>query len=212
MSVGIFTPKKNSHKSIWIGLLLACAIPFMGFSQEQAEGPQTLQEQYKQLMDKSETYQYYKVIPISKLNNLWGQVKDSLNTQKTTIHQKSRQIVSLQQRIDTLKSKLESTHKALDASEARNDQIDFLGISFSKTAYNILVWVIIIGLVIGLVFLFLAFQRSFRVTRNTKKDLDRVQEEFEEFRKKTNDKKIKLKRELQTALNKLEEIENKRPR
>jgi hypothetical protein len=43
------------------------------------------------------------------------------------------------------------------------------------------------------------------MTRQAKKDKELVDQELEDLRKRSHEKQVKIKRELQTALNKLEE-------
>ena len=54
----------------------------------------------------------------------------------------------------------------------------------NKIAYDAVMWTIRSALLILAGFLFLLFKRSYKVTRQTKKDLQELKDEFEDFRKK----------------------------
>jgi Skp family chaperone for outer membrane proteins len=84
--------------------------------------------------------------------------------------------------------------------------MNFFGILITKSVYNVILWGIVIGLVVLLIFLYLAFLNANRVAKQAKNDKVRVDEELEDLRKTDHDKQVKIKRELQTALNKLDEL------
>ncbi|MEQ9022021.1 MAG: hypothetical protein RLN82_04575, partial [Pseudomonadales bacterium] len=93
----------------------------------------------------------------------------------------------------------------LDESLELNDTIYFLGIPFSKVGYHIMVWVIIIALAVLGVMAYFMFIRSNSVTKRAKREFDSLQAEYEEHKTKARETQVKLKRELQTAVNQLNE-------
>jgi septal ring factor EnvC (AmiA/AmiB activator) len=170
-----------------------------------AEAPTTLDGKYNQLMDNSETYQIYKVIKINELNAFWSEVVDSLQQNRQKIEGLQDRVDQLSQTITSQKNEIESVKAELDESLTRNDSIEFLGIQFSKTAYHILVWAIIILLAAGIIVVFTLYKRSHSVTARAQKDYQTIQRDFEQYKDKAREKQVKLKRELQTAVNNLEE-------
>ena len=83
------------------------------------------------------------------------------------------------------------------------------GFLMHKNTYNLIVWGIIVGLGVAIFFLFGSQLRSKRLYKTTRKEFKDLVEEFEDYRKKSYDKKIKMGRELQTERNKVEELKNK---
>ena len=98
-----------------------------------------------------------------------------------------------------------STQEALESSNSLNGSIGFLGMEVSKTGYNIFVWIIIAALAIGIGAVFMLFQRSNAVTTQTKKTFKELEREYNAHKEKARETQIRLKRELQTALNALNE-------
>lgn len=173
---------------------------------ETSTAPQSLSEQFQEMKDKSETFNEYKVIKAYKLNAFWKNVSDSLSTVKGDLIVARQEITSLKGEIASLKDDLAETKEMLTQSETKNNSIAFLGADINKAVYNIILWGIILGLAVLAVSLYYAFKSSHKVTRKAKKEFEKVSADFENYRKLSQEKQIKLKRELQTEVNKVEEL------
>lgn len=170
-----------------------------------ASGQQSLQEKYDAMLDETETYEQYKVIPRARLNAFWSETMDTLN-------RKQRKIVELQSETQDAKAlaqqartELAEVQAKLDESLELNDTIYFLGIPFSKVGYHIMVWVIIIALAVLAIMAYFMFIRSNSVTSRTRREFEALQAEYDEQKNKAREQQVKLKRELQTAVNQLNE-------
>lgn len=184
---------------------LITLISFQGFSQEE-EADKNLEEQFEYLMRKSTTYQDYKVIKLVGINQLWDNVNDSIGIFHSNYYSAQNQIASLKEELTATKDTLDVTSSALEESDYNRDRISFLGIPLLKGAYNSVVWGIIIILAIIAVVLFMRFIKSNSVTKSTKKEYNKLEEEFENYKKNTRENDINLKRELQTANNTIEDL------
>ena len=67
-----------------------------------------------------------------------------------------------------------------------------LGMELQKGVYNTIMWIMVIVLLVGSVFLFLLFKRSFAVTNQTKSELDTIMGDYEEYRRSSREKYEKL--------------------
>lgn len=180
-------------------------------AQEAGDSEGRLSEQYRELMDRSETYEKYKVIAITKLDEFWAGVEDSLGLYRSQIADAKRQVARANETLQQAKDSLAVVNKQLAASEEENDGIYFLGMLLDKSFYNVLVWGIVGGLLVLLGVLYVSFKTSHQITSRAKKDLQQVSAELENLRHRSNEKQVKLKRELQTALNQIEEYKRKVP-
>ena len=72
----------------------------------------------------------------------------------------------------------------------------------NKTAYVSMMWVVVAILLIALIFFVLRFKSSFSTIKQTKFELDKVENEYEEHRKKSLKKEQELMRKLQDEINK----------
>jgi len=188
-------------KILVIFSMVAFAMQFETKAQEDAK----LSEQYQNMIENSETFEKYKVIPISKVNSFGQIMNDTINSLKENITVAKKARLEAEKARDSAKSQMTRIEEELETTKEAVDEMPFLGISTSKVTYNVIMWSLVVVLIAGLVVVYFMFLKSFRTTRQAKKDKELVSEELEELRKRSHDKQVKIKRELQTALNKLEE-------
>jgi len=105
-------------------------------------------------------------------------------------------------RIKELNLNIQNLQSELDKEKNRNDSIDFLGITIEKGVYSIIVWGIIVVLAIFLVVFISRFTSSNSITRGALKDLEDLQNEYEEYRTKAIEREQKVRRQLQDEINK----------
>jgi len=80
--------------------------------------------------------------------------------------------------------------------------MSLFGMQMSKTAYNLLMWSIIAGLFVFLLFFILKFKHSNVVTKEAKAALATLEDEFKAHRRTALEREQKVKRQLQDELNK----------
>ncbi len=86
------------------------------------------------------------------------------------------------------------------------DAVDLLGISVTKSGYNLIMWglVLVFGITAIVV---IARTGSYRREAKYRTDLyTELEEEYKTYKSKANEKEKKLARELQTERNKLDEL------
>lgn len=201
--------KKHDFSLRITALVLLFITSFAVLAQEEETvdpQPATLKGTFDGMMEKYSTYEQYKVIPITRMNQFWLEVNDSLVTKDRSIDRLNGEIVALNAMIDSLKSDLASVKASLETSEATNSEISFIGIPFDKTVYHILVWTIIILLASLAVIAYFMYIRSNGLTSRFKKDLEQMRHEYDDHRDKSREVQVKLKRELQTAVNTIDEM------
>lgn len=187
-----------SPKTLLVTAALLATI--FAFSQE---GP--LNDQYNTLKEKSETYEMYKVIQTQRLDAFWSSVNDTLSAYGESMTELKQKIFELEDQLSESNSIVEGLNQTLEESETRNSTIAFLGIDFEKWVYHLIVWILITALLVAGIVNFIMFKQGKVVTDRSVKELTKLTEEFESFKDKSREKHIKLKRELQTAVNALDE-------
>ena len=199
-------------KNIFLALaLIIILLPFSSKAQsaDESQGSQTLRSQFQEILDKSESYTEYKVIKRTSLNQYSRAVQDSLNARKTEINSLKSTVADQKSQIGTLSSRITELEAQLAKSEELRESLSFLGLNLNKTTYHTIVWVIIAGLAAFGVFAYTSFMRSNKVTSKTKKEYKNLEIEYEEHKKRSHEKQIKMGRELQTERNKVEELKAK---
>ncbi|WP_066225302.1 tRNA (guanine-N1)-methyltransferase [Formosa haliotis] len=191
--------------------LITCLITVSSFAQTQTSTESedqlslndgTLDNQFEYIIQKSNNYQNYKVVKKAWLQTLKAHTLDSLKAiQKDLIE--TQENVDLQaSEIATLKSNLSETQKTLDLTNEEKDSMQFFGMNLSKTTYNTFIWSIIGGLFVFLLFFIYKFKNSNTTTREAKRMLAEIEEEFDEHRKTALEREQKVRRQLQDELNK----------
>ncbi len=199
-------------------VLIAICIAFGTFFVSTAQTIQTTDEeeisndlgaQFEQLKDRSNNYQDYKVVKKSALNSLWKSVEDTLKVNRSEIHSLKGVVGDLETEVADLKRQVENRDKALDEREFQIEHMEFMGMSLTKSTYITLTWILIFILLIAVVVLWIRFKSAHSVTRNTRDELRVLQDEFDQHRKNSRDKETKLRRDLQTEINRVEELRGK---
>lgn len=183
-----------------IFFLSALFISFTGISQEQKNN--TIDTQFSDLIENSNTYQTYKVIKISELGLLQRNIRDSISSLKTTIKESESIISEQNNKIDSISHQIEGLNTELEQTQKKVENINFLGISTQKSSYNFIMWSIIIALLLVSSILFISFKKRNNDTKDARDKLAETESELESLRKRSLEREQKVRRELQDEINK----------
>lgn len=186
-----------------ISLLSLLIIVFV--SSSNAQTSTSITDSFDKIMEDHKTWQEYKVVPVTRMEEFKAALADSVAKGQKEINELKKIISAQRVEIDSAQANIESLSQSLEVSESFNDQILFLGIPFQKPVYNSIVWVMIFVLLGLLILSYMLFLRSNRITKQAIKEREQVKDQLENQRTQSREKEVKLKRELQTALNKLNE-------
>lgn len=176
------------------------------FAQDEPTGPPTLEEQFRSLKDESNSYQEYKVVRETLLDQFYSNVRDSLITIRQDILDAQNKITAQQQEITRLQEELEERQLAVEDSQYDIEHIEFLGIDVQKTTYSTIVWSIIAILLIILAVAIYKYKSSNKVAVKKKNEYESLDNEFNEFKIRSREKETRLMRDLQTERNAVEEL------
>ena len=166
------------------------------------EGNYTLDDRFNLVKTKAQTFQDYKVIKEFVLEGFWKITKDSVRKAKADLQAARGRITQLENDVLIAKNNLQQKEASVAGITYDSTHIAVLGIPFSKSAFIILVTVVVIGLVAVL----LALLGALRFSRSSLKErvltVDLLTKEFDEYKKKALDKETKILRQLQDERNK----------
>ena len=162
----------------------------------------TIEDQFTDVIEKSNSYQEFKVIKKTKIDALRRNVLDSVAAFELAIDTANSEIEKQKDEIATLTQNLSATQERLAASIEKENGIELFGIVTKKSTYNTVLWSIIVGLFIILAILFLKFKSSHAMTKAAKLKLTETEIEFEVYRQKTLENEQVLRRKLQDEINK----------
>lgn len=169
----------------------------------------SLRGQYQLLLSKSKTLNGYKLVNPSRLSVFWQNVRDSLTTDRKQLVVTKKKIEDQGKEISELKKQISGTESSLANSNAKLNEISFLGIGFTKSNYNLIVWGLIIALAAALAIIILRSAKHIHEAKYRSTLYEEISQEYQNYKVKANDKEKKLARELQDERNKLDELKNR---
>jgi len=182
---------------------------FSLLAQEQnsnSNNDETLVGQFQELERKSGNYRAngirYEVIRLTDLNKIKTSIFDSVSNANTSIKDLSATIARNKSEIDGLNAKLQETTNNLKNVTEEKDSMSFFGALVSKGTYNFILWSIIFGLLLFLLFFIYRFRNSNFLTHQAKTALADVEREYEDHRRRALEREQKISRQLQDELNK----------
>ena len=195
---------------------LLMVVKSVGFSQTQPAqvGPQlqtqpqayTLQQQYKNLKSDLDVINGFRMVKIFTMDRLWAGVEDSLAIQKSKLAESHRIINDQQKELQRLGSALTASEKEQNELASRVENIEVLGILFSKSGFVTTMMVLFIALLAGMGILIFITRVSNRNTQELRKLNDSLYQEFDTYKRHAVEKEVKILRELQDYRNKLAEL------
>ncbi|MCD8741200.1 hypothetical protein LT679_11350 [Mucilaginibacter roseus] len=170
----------------------------------QAAAPQntdrSLSGQYRYLLTKTYNYQQ----PV--IGAFYRNVMDTIKTERAALRKAQATVASQAAIIKKLNVDVTVKDETISAANSRVDQINLLGISLTKAAYNTLMWGLVLGFGIALAIVIITTTRFRQEAKYRIKLYNELSEEFQTYKTKANEKEKKLARELQTERNKLDEL------
>lgn len=187
-------------------VLLTCS--FSTFSQNEMDDDKlsldegSIDNQFEYVIRRSNNFQDFKVVKKTWLYTLKAHTIDSLKAVHKDLADTKILVDTQAKEISDLKSSLESTQTNLEATRSEKDNIGLFGLQMNKSSYKTIMWLIIACLLALLGFFIYRFRNSNAITRQAKKNLVDIEEEFEEHRKTAVEREQKVRRQLQDEINK----------
>ncbi|MEQ8926893.1 MAG: hypothetical protein RLO81_13825 [Fulvivirga sp.] len=169
---------------------------------------QSINDRFTNLLNDSETFKDYNVIKTYKLNSFWSEVSDSISMKKKEIDVLVRNNEELNTRLSTTEDQLNNAISKIESLENQITTIKTFGISIDKTVYKVINFTTIGTLIIIIGLILFRLKDKMQLANSKLKDYHNLEAKFEDFRKKSLENQMKLRRELQTERNKLEEIKS----
>ena len=172
------------------------------FSQKAKNDTLPLSKQFEQVYRRSSSYKDFKVIRKTTFQDLKENTLNSIKSIDEKLKIESLKNTRLEQEISSVaKIRLEQD---LELSEAilEKNTIFFVGLKLKKNTFKIIIWSIFFMLIILICYLAYKLKDGVKITSQAKKELTRVEEEFNSYKKKSLVRDQKLRRQLQDEINK----------
>ncbi|MCR6640395.1 MAG: hypothetical protein NVV82_15705 [Sporocytophaga sp.] len=171
---------------------------------------QDLDQRWDKVIQGAENYQNYKVIKKTELNDLWKVISDSLAKSKSDLASEKALVLNQGNEISELQKETAELKTNLDTAISAKDGISFLGMTINKYSYATVLWCLIAIVCGGCAFLYFQFHNSNKITVQKINDYEELFSSFEEYKKNAIEKERKLKRDLQTYMNTIEDMKKTR--
>lgn len=192
-----------------MGFILSLPSFLQGQDVEVVEEDRSLSGQFNNLKERSNSYQEYKVVKLTSLNEFWNNVEDSLAAVQREIIIANNEILMQKSRLDSLNQTLNAREEELQKSEYDIAHLTVLGMDIQKESYVTFTWGVFFVLLLLLAIAIAKYRSSNKVAVEKKADFEGLSEELNECKQKAREKEIKLMRELQTERNHIEELNQK---
>jgi len=157
----------------------------------------TLKGQYQYLLSKLYRYQQ----PL--VSALWKNYSDTLNQARRSFKEALSKLAEQNKTIGSIQADINA--KSQTISESVNN-VSLLGIPVTKSTYNLIMWGLVIGFGAVAVVVIAGSGANRREAAYRIKLYNELEEEYKNYKSRTNEKEKKLARELQTERNKVDEL------
>jgi septal ring factor EnvC (AmiA/AmiB activator) len=174
----------------------------------------TIDNQFEYVTEKSNSWrndkgQEYKLINTFWLSELRAHVLDSVKTAQNEVKETQITLKAQSQEISDLKASLSNIQDSLDKTKNEKDNMSFFGAQMSKGSYTAIMWGMVAVLLGLLLFFIYKFKNSNTITKDAKRVLSELEDEFEEHRKNAVEREQKIRRQLLDEINKQKTTTNR---
>jgi len=188
-------------KSLYL-FIFCLSVSVNTFSQKAKNDTLPLSKQFEQVYRRSSSYKDFKVIRKTTFQDLKENTLNSIKSIDEKLKIESLKNTRLEQEINNItKTHLELDLKLSNAILEKNT-ISFVGLKLKKNTFKIIIWSIFFILIILICYLAYKLKDGVKITSQAKKELTRVEEEFNSYKKKSLVRDQKLRRQLQDEINK----------
>ena len=175
------------RKIVYLGLLLWLSVG-SGHAQKAYIQDAGIKEQLNVVETEASKWQNYVMITDVWFRQLKKNVSDTLDLKNQNIAELRQTVAARDSVIGQLNGELEKTKTRLETSEREKNAFQFLGLSMAKPVFISLVLFVFFALLIATGAALFLFQRSNHTANRTKKDLEKMKEEFEDYRQRARQK------------------------
>jgi len=198
---------RTINRMLFLGLAVCLSVTSV-FAQETSSD---IDKQFNEMIEssnsvKSSSGREYKVVNLQDLNNIWRNVQNRLADSKQELKSTQDKVENLNQEVVKLTQKIDEQQVIVEDSEHAATHISVLGLDVPKDKFVAAFWITTAILLVLLAGAIYQFKRSRNVTQRTQLNFVQLQEEMEELRRTSLEKERRLRRELQTERNAVEEM------
>lgn len=161
-----------------------------------------LPTQFQQMVDESNRYQRFKVVPSNWLAAYKVNLTDSLAARTARAGELQSTIDRLEDEVANQSEQIAERDATIVQLNEEKDGISFLGANLSKGVYNTMVWGLVAALLAGLLFFLARGRYAVSVSRELESNNAELTAELEKSKRRRLEMEQDLRRKLQDERNK----------
>lgn len=208
-------------KALFFSLAFLCSATFVQAQDnktEKAPAANTkLEKQFENLKSSSNTWQGYEVVNVKTLDSFWKAVQETVATKDkqlesfeaeaaAKLQEVRKDVAAQEQQLQAMQNEMKQREEEIQQSMHDITHLSVLGIDMPKQTYVLLSSGIILALLIALGVMAVQHKSSKRVAIEKRSAYDEVALELTEYKKTARERDMKVKRELQTERNLVEDL------
>ena len=162
----------------------------------------TIEQQFDYIITKSTKFKEFQLIRKTSILKVKTHTLDSIKTLQTKLNTANSSTTQLGSTISQLENEVSELKTEIESISVNIESISFFGTPLSKTTYNTIVWSIIVILILFLIIFIARLKSNTSSTKSSKNELEKIETEFEAFRKNALKKEQEIMRKLQDQINK----------
>ena len=120
----------------------------------------TIEQQFDYIITKSSKFKDFQLIRKTSILKVKANTLDSLKTIRKELINANKSISQIEGNISQLKNEVNTLNNEIESISVEVDSISFFGTPLSKSAYNVMVWSIIVILLLALIILIMLYKKS----------------------------------------------------
>jgi hypothetical protein len=162
----------------------------------------SLQGQFDELYRTSNRYQQFRVVRQDFLRAFMANVADTLTGLSGELNARQGKIEEQATAIGNLETEVSERDATIEQLNQEKDGISMFGLLLSKGTYNLIMWVLVIGLLLGLLMALGRTRLAVATSKERKGQIEKLTSELETSRKQRLKIEQDLRRQLQDEINK----------
>lgn len=165
-------------------------------------GDKSLETQFKELVDNSNRYQKFRVVPYEWLMSFQGNLKDTVASELEMVSDLQTEISQQAATIKKQETTIVAKDEEIAALTSEKDGIALLGTQMSKATYSTILWGLIGALLAGMLFFMARGRYAVTSSNSLEKANSELTDELDQSRKQRLKVEQDLRRKLQDEINK----------
>lgn len=156
----------------------------------------SLEQQYEVFKENLNFWSGNYFMSPTQLDQFHGAMTDTIARLQKEVNNGLSKIDQQKQELAAKQTLVNETQQKLDESIRDQNSINVLGARINKSVYSTVMYLFIVGVLVLAGVMYMMFQRSHKITRQTKKEYDELKAEYEEHKKVALDRYTKINMEL----------------